>query len=62
MNQVIDAAELLRIAVQKHGSLSAVAKKTKLFRSTLKRIRNGSTNAPHPETLAKLVRVINDGK
>jgi DNA invertase Pin-like site-specific DNA recombinase len=62
MNYVIDAAELLRIAVQKHGSISAVARKTRLFRSTLKRIKKGETIAPHPETLAKLVRVINNAE
>lgn len=62
METVIDAAELLRIAERKHGSLTAVAKKSKIFRSTLKRIKNGSTIAPHTDTLAKLVRVINDAK
>jgi DNA invertase Pin-like site-specific DNA recombinase len=58
---IIDAAELLKLAEKQCGSLSAVAKHAKLFRSTLKRIKNGETKAPHPDTIARLVRIINRG-
>lgn len=58
----ITPAEILKEAEKKHGSLCAVARKTGLQRSTLKRIKNGSTNAPHEATIAKLVRAIARGE
>ena len=60
MDNVITAAELLRIAEQQLGSLSAVSRKTRIFRSTLKRIKNGTTSAPHAETYGRLAKAIND--
>lgn len=60
MDHVITAFELLRIAEDKLGSLSAVARKSRICRSTLKRIKNGSTNAPHAGTYGKLAKAIID--
>lgn len=56
---VIDAKELVRLAVAKYGSISEAARRARVFRSTLKRINNGDTSAPHADTIAKLVKALN---
>lgn len=56
---VITPKTIINQAIEKYGSLSAVARRTQLYRSTLKRIRNGETIAPHPETIALLVKALN---
>lgn len=50
-----NARELLNDAITLRGSLGAVARHTKLNESTLKRIKNGTSEKCHPKTLGLLL-------
>ena len=52
----ISSVEILKQAELACGSLSALARRTEIERSVLKRIKNGTTKTPHADTIAKLVR------
>lgn len=60
MVNVITPRTLLEQLVVKCGSLSAAARSSDIDRATLKRIRRGATNAPHTNTVAKIVKALND--
>jgi predicted transcriptional regulator len=52
----LNPAEIVKEAIKCHGSVCAVEKETGVPRSTLKRIKNGSTPKPQAATLAKIIR------
>ncbi len=59
-NSAITPQSLANQLVENEGSISAAARKAKIFRSTLKRIINGNTDTPHMMTYAKLVKALNE--
>ena len=55
----ITTQSLAKQLIEKEGSISAAARKAKIFRSTLKRIIQGHTDTPHMKTFAKLAKALN---